>query len=44
MWILNYDTNEATYDMEIDSQTQRTDCCCQRGAAEGWSGRLGQQM
>ena len=31
MWNLKYDTNELIYEIEIDSQTQRTDLLLLRG-------------
>ena len=29
MWNLKYGTNEPVYKTETDSQTQRSECCCQ---------------
>ena len=41
MWRLKYETNEPIYEMQTDSQTQRTDLWLPRGrrSGEGWSGR-----
>ena len=41
MWNLKYDTNELTYEIETDSQTQRTDYGCQGGAGEGMDWEFG---
>ena len=35
MWNLNYDTNEAIYNTETDSQTQRADLWLPRRRREG---------
>ena len=42
MWNLKYDTNEAIYETETDSQTQRRPVVAKwEGAGEGWNEGLG---
>ena len=43
MWNLKYDMKELIYEIEIDSQTQRTELWLPRGqwVEEGWIGSLG---
>ena len=43
MWNLKHDTNEHIYEIETESQTERTDLWLPRGGGvgEGWSESLG---
>ena len=41
MWNLKYDTNELTYEIETDSQTQRIDLWLPRGMGVWRRDRLG---
>ena len=39
MWNLKCVINEPIYKTETDSQTQRTDLCCQEGEGSQWDGQ-----
>ena len=38
MWNLKFNTNEPIYETETKSETQKTDCGCQRGGGQGRGG------